>query len=383
MSPDARTDRGTQPSPGGVRLFLCGDVMTGRGIDQVLPHPGKAELFESYMRSAVGYVELAERMAGPIGRRLDFACPWGEALGVLQERRPDARIINLETAITTSDEALAGKGIHYRMHPGNLPCITAAGIDCCVLANNHVLDWGSAGLLETLTLLQAAGVRTAGAGRDAHEAAAPAVMELPASGARLLVFGYATPTSGTPPAWAATRQRGGINFLGELTERAAQIAAETVRCHRRAGDVVVVSVHWGGNWGFHIPREQQAFARMLIDAGGADIVYGHSSHHVKGIEVHGGKLILYGCGDLLNDYEGISGHDQYRSDLSLMYFPALDPANGGLRGLDMVPMRMRRFRLERACAQDVSWLRGTLDREGRALGTHVAADEQGTLSLGW
>jgi poly-gamma-glutamate capsule biosynthesis protein CapA/YwtB (metallophosphatase superfamily) len=382
MSRNAREDGRTRPLPGGVRLFLCGDVMTGRGIDQVLPHPGKAELFEPYMRSAVGYVELAERTAGPIGRGLDFACPWGEALAVLRERGPDARIINLETAVTTSDDAQAGKGIHYRMHPHNLPCITAAGIDCCVLANNHVLDWGPAGLAETLARLQAAGVRTAGAGRNADEAAAPAVMALPVAGIRVLVFAYATPTSGTPAAWAATGRHGGINFLGELSGRTAAIAAEAMLQHRQVGDVVVVSVHWGGNWGFHIPRDEQLFARTLIDAGGADIVYGHSSHHAKGIEVYGGKLILYGCGDLLSDYEGISGHGEYRPELSLMYFPSLDPSTGGLLGLDMVPMRVRRFRLERACAQDVGWLRGTLDKESRALGTHVA-DEQGTLSLRW
>lgn len=365
------------------KLFLCGDVMTGRGIDQVLPRPGKAELFESYVRSAVGYVELAERAAGPIGRKLDCAYPWGEALEVLRERGPGARIINLETAITASDDAQAGKGIHYRMHPDNLPCITAAGVDCCVLANNHVLDWGHAGLVETLEVLHAAGVRTAGAGRDKDEAAAPAVMALPAAGARLLVFAWAAPTSGTPAAWAATRQRGGINFLGELSVRTAELVAEVVLRHRRAGDIVVVSVHWGGNWGFHIPPAERAFARRVIDAGAADIVYGHSSHHAKGIEVLGGKLILYGCGDLLNDYEGISGHGEYRPELSLMYFPEVDPATGGLRGLEMVPMRVRRFRLERAAAEDAEWLRGTLDREGRALGTHVAADEQGTLSLHW
>ena len=163
-----------------VRLFLCGDVMTGRGIDQVLAHPGKPDLFESYMRSAVGYVQLAERVAGFIGRGLDFAYPWGEALAVLRERRPDARIINLETAVTASDDAQPGKGIHYRMHPDNLPCITSAEIDCCVLANNHVMDWGRAGLAQTLSVLHAAGLRTAGAGRDAQEAGAPAVMELPA-----------------------------------------------------------------------------------------------------------------------------------------------------------------------------------------------------------
>jgi poly-gamma-glutamate synthesis protein (capsule biosynthesis protein) len=201
--------------------------------------------------------------------------------------------------------------------------------------------------------------------------------------ARVLVFAFASPTSGVPADWAAAASRCGINFLEELSARTAQGVAQATALHRRPGDVVVVSVHWGGNWGFDIPREEQAFARALIDAGGADIVHGHSSHHVKGIEVRRGKLILYGCGDFLNDYEGIGGHGDYRPDLSLMYFPEVDPATGTLRSLHAVPMRIRRFRMERAPADGIEWLRETLNREGSALGTHVTADDDGTLSLAW
>ncbi|MDF2463724.1 MAG: pGA [Ramlibacter sp.] len=363
-----------------LRLFLCGDVMTGRGIDQVLPVPCKPQLFEHWARSAVDYVELAERASGPIGRGQDAAYPWGHGLEVLREQRPAARMINLETAVTTSEDAQPGKGIHYRMNPANVACLTGAGIDCCVLANNHVLDWGQAGVDETLATLHAAGLRTAGAGRDLTEAAQPAVMEID-HGRRVLVFAFAMPDSGTPESWAAGASNGGVNFLDRLSVRTADgVAAETAR-HRRAGDVVVVSVHWGGNWGFAIPAEQRTFAHRLIDAAGADIVWGHSSHHVKGIEVRGGKLILYGCGDLINDYEGITGHGEYRGDLSLMYFPEIDMATGSLRALRMAPMRMWRFRLERAPAQDVDWLRGVLNREGRALHTSVTLDEQGLLAL--
>jgi poly-gamma-glutamate capsule biosynthesis protein CapA/YwtB (metallophosphatase superfamily) len=370
------------PPADGVRLFLCGDVMTGRGIDQVLPHPCKPHLFEPWMRSAIGYVELAERAHGRIGRRLDYAYPWGDALAVLAQLQPHARIVNLETAVTTSEDAQPGKGIHYRMNPDNLPCLTLAGIDCCILANNHVLDWGYAGLAQTLACMHAARLRTAGAGDTAQQAAAPAVIGLP-SNARVLVFAFASPSSGTPAEWAAAGSRSGINFLEELSARTAQGVAQVTAQHRQEGDIVVVSVHWGGNWGFGIPRDEQAFARALIDAGGADIVHGHSSHHVKAIEVRRGKLILYGCGDFLNDYEGIGGHADYRSDLSLMYLPEVDPATGSLRSLRAVPMRTRRFRLERAPADGVEWLRETLNREGRALGTHVTADGDGTLSLHW
>src|SRR5512146_388158 len=119
---------GTRPSESRVpvTLFLCGDVMTGRGVDQILPHPGKPHLFESYVRSATGYVELAERASGAFKRPVDFAYIWGHALAEFGRVRPDARIVNLETSVTASEDAWPGKGIHYRMHPANVPCLTAA-----------------------------------------------------------------------------------------------------------------------------------------------------------------------------------------------------------------------------------------------------------------
>src|SRR5215831_10032116 len=145
-----------------VTLFLSGDVMTGRGIDQVLPHPSNARLHERYADSALEYVALAENANGRIPGPVDFAYVWGDALEQLQRFAPDVRIINLETSITTS-EIYEHKEIHYRMHPANSPCLAAASVDCCVLANNHVLDCGSPGLIETLHTLHAAGLKTTGA----------------------------------------------------------------------------------------------------------------------------------------------------------------------------------------------------------------------------
>ena len=160
--------------------------MTGRGVDQVLPHPGDPRIHESHLKSAREYVRLAERANGPFPHPVDFSYIWGDALEELARAAPDARIINLETSVTRSDEYVADKGINYRMHPSNVRCITAAAIDCCVLANNHVLDYGQAGLLETLETLEGAGTRTAGAGRNLAGARAPAVIEI-ASERRVLV----------------------------------------------------------------------------------------------------------------------------------------------------------------------------------------------------
>lgn len=363
--------------PETLTLFLCGDVMTGRGIDQVLPHPGDPRIYESYMSSALGYVQLAEDAHGPIGKPVDFSYVWGDALAELSRRRPDARIVNLETAVTASGDPWPGKGIQYRMHPANVPCLTAAGIDCCTLANNHVLDWGSAGLGETLASLEKAGIETAGAGMNSAQAQHPAIMEIPGKG-RVLVFAAGDESSGIPRSWAAQEDRPGVDLLPDLSVGTAHRFAQRIQAHKRPGDVAVASIHWGGNWGYDISSAQRAFAHRLIDAGGADIVYGHSSHHPKGIEIYRDKVILYGCGDFLNDYEGIAGREDFRGDLALMYFLTLEPGGGRLLRLEITPLQIRRFQLHHAQPADMGWLQQTLDRESRPLGAGVErAGERG------
>jgi poly-gamma-glutamate synthesis protein (capsule biosynthesis protein) len=375
-------DRETTDHEAAIRLFVCGDVMTGRAIDQVLPHPGDPRLHEPYVRDARRYVQLAEAVNGPIGEPVDFADIWGEALEALARLEPDIRLINLETAITASNTPWTGKGIHYRMHPRNLPAISAAGIHCCSLANNHVLDWGHGGLAETLTSLHRAGIATAGAGNDLEEACAPAMLDVPPKG-RVIVLALAHRSSGVPHSWAAQPERPGVCLITDLSERTAERIAQRLGGLKQAGDILVVSVHWGGNWGYEIPAEQRRFAHALVDDAGVDLVHGHSSHHVKGIEVYRGRLILYGCGDFFNDYEGISGYEEFRSDLSLMYFPTLEPTSGPLTALRMIPMQVRRFRVNRAAEADVRWLRDRLNREGERFGTRVDIASDHSLTLTW
>ncbi len=361
-----------------VKLFLCGDVMTGRGIDQILPSPGSPEIYEPYMTSAMHYVTIAERSSGPIPRAVDHAYIWGDVLQALEEAAPDARIINLETAVTTSNDYWPGKGINYRMHPANMPCLTTAGIDCCALANNHVIDWGYDGLRETLQSLQAAGIRTAGAGRNIAEASAPAVIDLGGQH-RIIVFSMGSMNSGIGRAWAAGRRKPGVWLLPDLSIASVKSIATQISAFKQRGDIVIASIHWGGNWGYAIPEEQRYFARALIDRAGVDLVHGHSSHHPRGIEVYRNKLILYGCGDFLNDYEGISGHEEFRGDLTLMYLPELD-ADGRLLAMAMQPMQTYRFRLRQASPDDSRWVARVLDRESRKLGSRVMF-EDGRLRL--
>ena len=364
-----------------MRLFLCGDVMLGRGIDQVLPHPCRPILHESYVHSALDYVRLAEEANGPIPQPVALSYIWGAALGELSHRQPDARIINLETAITRSED-FEPKGINYRISPENAGCLAAAAIDCCVLANNHVLDWGRAGLLDTFTTLDRLQIKSAGAGRDLEEAGTPAVLQIASKG-RVLVFSFAAMTSGAPWNWAATRDAPGVNLLRELSEATAIRISEQIVRYRQPHDVIVVSIHWGPNWGYDIPEEQRHFAHTLIERADVSVVHGHSSHHAKGIEIYRDRLILYGCGDFLNDYEGIQGYEDYRGDLPLMYFADIEPATRTLSAVEIVPLQIRKFALVRPSGPDIDWVQQTLDRESRRFGTRLAVIPPSRLALSW
>jgi poly-gamma-glutamate synthesis protein (capsule biosynthesis protein) len=295
---------------------------------------------------------------------------------------PDFRIINLETSVTTSEDYWVDKGINYRMHPKNIDCIAVAKIDLCVLANNHVLDWGYRGLIETLESLNKAKVKYAGAGENLEEAEASVMLEAAEKG-RVIVFSLGSPSSGIPPSWAASRNRPGVNLLNDLSEQAIQSIGARVKELKQTRDILMASIHWGGNWGYAISPKQIDFAHGLIDRAEIDVVYGHSSHHVKAIEIYRGKPILYGCGDFLNDYEGISGHEEFRGDLGLMYFVGMDAFSGKLLDLSMTPTQVRNFKVHRASRTDALWLRDTLSREGASFGTRAYLNEDNTLTLRW
>jgi poly-gamma-glutamate synthesis protein (capsule biosynthesis protein) len=266
------------------------------------------------------------------------------------------------------------------MSPANVPGLAAVRPDVCVLANNHVLDFGRSGLLETLDVLSASGLRSVGAGRSELEARSPAIVEIPRIDARVLIFAFGSPSSGIPYGWAATGDRPGVYVVDPLTDAAADELCRQVRDLRQPGDVAVVSAHWGSNWGYRVASEQIRFAHRLID-GGVDLVHGHSSHHPRPVEVYRKKLILYGCGDLVDDYEGIGSHKEYRDDLRLLYLPRLDPVSGELVELPMAPFQARRLRLHRASSEDARWLRRVLDKVSRRFGSRIDLGPDGMLTL--
>jgi poly-gamma-glutamate synthesis protein (capsule biosynthesis protein) len=259
-----------------------------------------------------------------------------------------------------------------------------AGVDVWTLANNHVLDYGVDGLHETLDVLGAAGLTTTGAGRDEAQAWRPAVAR-DADGRRVVVLSVGHPSSGVPRQWGAERGRPGVALLPDLNGPTACRVASALLRDARPGDVRVVSVHWGSNWGYEVASSQRRFAHALIEAG-VHLVHGHSSHHPRPAEVHRGHLVLHGCGDLVNDYEGIGGYEQYRDELRVLHLVRLDPRDGTLLGLRLVPFVARRLRLERAGEDDARWLAQTLTVTGRPLGTAlevVEGPEGPVLDLRW
>ena len=358
-----------------VRLFLAGDVMIGRGIDQVLEHSVDPVLYERYVDSAETYVQLAERLNGPVPRPVAAWYPWGEALATIGELAPDARVVNLETTLTTSAAAWLDKPVLYRAHPANVAVLEAARLDCVTLANNHALDWGDAGLRATLDTLKSARIGVAGAGRSLAEARAPAVIDRPAG--RVIVFAFGSTNSGIPAEWAAGADSVGLAVVDGWSIGDVTWLGEAIDAIRLPTDIVVASVHWGSNWGYRVPDGQRRLAHALVEAG-VDVVFGHSSHHPRPIELHRGRPILYGAGDFITDYEGISGHEEFRSDLVPAWFISVEPG-AQTAELRIAPFRSRRFRLERPPTADVEWLAATLDEHSRRLGVRVAVGTDGLL----
>ncbi|KMQ49913.1 poly-gamma-glutamate synthesis protein [Chitinispirillum alkaliphilum] len=355
--------------------------MSGRAIDQVLPFTSSPQIFEPWIKDSREYITLAQRKHGKIPCPVDYPYVWGDALNEIHSQNPRIKIINLETAITTSLNPWPFKGINYKMHPENIELLRVAGIDICALSNNHVLDWGFSGLEETILCLKTNGISFAGAGMNLSEAQRPAVCNL-GSSSRLLLFSVGFESSGIPPQWKAERDSAGVVFYPSTNPETLIEIKSMIQQFKQPEDLVILSVHWGENWEFNITPKEKQFAHDLIDQAGVDIVHGHSSHHVKGIEVYNERLILYGCGDFLNDYEGIGGKDQYRGDLSLIYFADIDP-DGKLIKLEMTPTTIRNFRIHYTSQSDLLDITRILNRENKKFNTRVERIADNRLCLRW
>lgn len=258
---------------------------------------------------------------------------WGDVLPHLAQA--DLRIVNLECALTLHPHPWTGswKMFHFRADPDIVRVLQAAHIDACTLANNHVLDFEVRGLYDTLSTLDAAGIRHAGAGADADEAANPAIVATPGKDTcRVALLSY----TDNEPDFAATKEQPGTNYLEISLDDAtmARIANDIAKARAFGADLVVFSNHWGANFIERPSEKFRSFARRVIELG-ADVYHGHSAHICQGIEIHHGKPILYDTGNFIDDY---AVHPQLRNDRSCLFKVMFE--HGRLCRIELLPVSL-------------------------------------------
>jgi poly-gamma-glutamate synthesis protein (capsule biosynthesis protein) len=287
-----------------------------RGGTSRVKLPLMAESVASLRIAVAGDVMLGRTVAEMIAAR-GFRYPWGDVLPYLREA--DLFLVNLECALTRAREPWRDgrfKAFYFRSEPEAVETLRLGGVDFACLANNHAADFGMDGLLETIRVLDDAGIANAGAGCDAEEAFAP--VRLDAAGVRVGIVAFAD----HPEEWAAAAGQRGINYIPISTDEAVMSRVEAaLRAARQDADFVVFTIHWGPNMRSRPTAAFRDFARAVISAG-ADLFWGHSAHLVQGVEFWKGKPILYDAGDFVDDYAVDS---ELRNDLSALFLITIEP----------------------------------------------------------
>jgi len=314
-----------------VTLALLGDLMLGRNVSQ-MHRKQPPEWF------------------------------WGDVLPVLH--RCDGVIANLETPITTSADKWrrSWKFFHFRADPKAVRILECGNVTCVCLANNHMLDFGEAGLSDTLRHLDAAGIAHAGAGPNMAEAEAPAYFDLPG-----LKVGFIAATDNMRP-FAAEAGRPGTNFI-EITNAPTTLERieRSVDKMRRAGaGLVVLSLHWGPNMRTAPSQRFRQFAHGAIECG-VDVLHGHSAHVVQAVERYARGVVLYDTGNFIDDYWKFPFRQTTTSFIFL-----LDIEDGHLSRLRMVPVHIHSEPLGLACEPMLTVTNRRMTDLCRALGTTLA-----------
>ncbi|GAA1773218.1 CapA family protein [Kocuria aegyptia] len=320
-----------------MQIALVGDVMLGRLVDERLRH------------------ELP-------------AHPWGDVLPLLEQA--DLRFANLECVLADDGPPWPGKRFHFRSDRKNVASLEAAGIDVVSLANNHVLDHGAEALRGMLPLLEEHGILHTGAGADAESARRPAVCTRAGTAVGFLAF------TDNEPGWAAGPGSPGVHHVPvSLADRRARDLLQLVRRTRERTGLLVVSAHWGPNWGTEVPRDHRMFAHALVEAG-ADVVFGHSAHVFRGIEVHRGRPVVYSAGDFVDDY---AVRPVERNDQSFVFL--LDIRGGRAHRLRLRPTVIEDLRARTATVEARPIAR-RMERLSAALGTSCTwRDDEQCLAI--
>jgi poly-gamma-glutamate capsule biosynthesis protein CapA/YwtB (metallophosphatase superfamily) len=308
-----------------VKLALAGDTMLGRGV--------------------------AERLADDPNHTLFDA----EVVDIIREA--DLFVLNLECCVSARGRPTPGRVFHFRAPPWAADLLAGLGVDCVSLANNHALDFGPDALLDTLSHLDAAGVRVVGAGTNVERAGAPVVLE--AGGFRLAVVAL----SDHPDGDAARADRPGIAYA-DLRNGFPEWLTPLPEA-----DAVLVTPHWGPNMKAE-PRDYVRRAAQEMLAGGATLIAGHSAHVFHGVA----PRVLYDLGDFIDDYRT---EPDLRNDLGLLFLVELD----GDR-LEGIPLKLEFTHTRLATGDEAEWIKRRFTAACAAFGTDVS-EEDGRLVAPW
>lgn len=259
------------------------------------------------------------------------------------------------------------------------------------LANNHIMDFGHQAFAEeTLPFLEECEqlpkyhnkLFFVGVGRDLKSASKPAIIQRTDSSLSsrdnirdsdtICIVAAGSMDSGIPRDWGARKSSEGVLLLPRLHSEAGvtealaiiksslsqhNIPVNSGGTNKKNKPLIIASIHFGPNWAYRYGDDgqsyRQQFAHALIDECGVDLIHGTSSHHIRGMEVYKGKLIIYGAGDLINDYEGFSNiGDEDFVEHGAFFIVDICKDDHTLNGLTLIPTVMNRLQLQLLCPID-------------------------------
>lgn len=289
-----------------MKLLFVGDVMLGRLVNDHLKDV------------SLGY-------------------PWGDTLDIF--RSVDVRFCNLECVISNKGEPwnLTPKVFHFRTDAQNISVLKKGVIDCVSLANNHVLDYGYEAFLEMLDVLQTNKIHYAGGGTNLERAKRPAIFEVEG-----FKIGFLSLTD-NEPGWEASSDVPGTYYMPiSLEGQYCKTLIDLVKRTKAQVDLLIVAAHWGSNWGYRPESGHEDFAHLLID-NGVDIIFGHSCHVFRGVEIYKNCPIIYSAGDFIDDY---AVDPIERNDESFMFL--IETEGKKITGLKLYPTIIKNFQARHA-----------------------------------
>lgn len=315
-----------------ITIGLTGDVMLGRTLDSVIASRG-------------------------------YNYPWGDVLPLMQQT--DLNIVNLETTLTHSKVKIP-KAFNFKCTPDKVQSLLNAHVAATNLANNHILDFSTAGLSETIETLDKVKIKHVGAGENRAAASKPVVIvknEL-----RVGLLGLTDNES----TWEATVHPG-TNYIDLTDDEQKENVIRTIENLKLKTDFLIVSIHWGPNMQERPRPFVVDFAHAMIEHG-ANVVHGHSAHILQGIECYRSNLILYDTGDFVDDY---AVDPELRNDLAAFFLLTVDGMH--VTHLKCIPTRIFHYQVNQARDEDCRWVTSRLQKLSAEFDTPV--DDDGMICL--